>query len=149
VLGSCSSSSWERQRFAARVFCLHSTHHQTVSDFHRREAIFGVAESAYNELTVLMREFSPFGRLWIIASEFKHSRESWLAAPVRSLDASLKAMVEGWHAEVIGLHKALRDSPAPLQVSRELVVRISEFREVRCAGAVHYCYVLPCVTLGL
>jgi hypothetical protein len=104
---------------------------QTVNDFRRRESIFGIAESAYLELWDSMNQFQPLGRVWLISSEFKVASSRWMTAPFRSLDAAgIQSQVEAWYKEAVGLLRALRDTPSPLHVCRELVQLIKTFRDL-------------------
>ncbi|CAK86503.1 unnamed protein product (macronuclear) [Paramecium tetraurelia] len=55
--------------------------------FHQREGLFGLPNSTYPQLDLLISEFQPYQKLWELASNFEQQKDQWLYGSFKKLNS--------------------------------------------------------------
>jgi hypothetical protein len=73
------------------------TAQEQVSNFARREKVFGWPPSTYVELTAALGNFEPYYLLWTFRSDFLSSQASWMDTQLSALSfKDLKKNMDDW-----------------------------------------------------
>ncbi|KAK7198632.1 dynein heavy chain [Novymonas esmeraldas] len=96
--------------------------------YSRHEELFGMAVTAYPQLTEIHQRFEPYLGLWEVVCRFHAETERWTSAKIASLQpAEVDQKVSDWTKRLAALSKKLTE-PEPMEVARQLRSSIEAFK---------------------
>ena len=101
-----------------------------LKDFNRREEIFGIATSVYENLDKLIEEFGPYRKLWDIGFHFDSHKETWQVSPLVKLNhKKIVQEIEKYKKSTISLTRKFEeeDNINAIGVCNQLKANIQNF----------------------
>ncbi|XP_052132921.1 dynein axonemal heavy chain 1, partial [Frankliniella occidentalis] len=95
----------------------------------RRQKLFDLPVTPYDDLNRLVKEFQPYRDLWITASEWVQAHEIWVDNPLANVDGdSVEHIISDAYKTMTKLTRTFAELPLVLRVAVDVKDAIDEFR---------------------